>query len=209
MAEGHVWFDEPFVYVYHTIRWDDDTDAFASNGRNAEDLGVDVFSPSSSFNLSMPIITENWKLDLAAGESAPCAYDWVNYRYCVPLKVVIGASGTSEKVRPSISFTVRGSTASCPRASPREDGGATAGASVSVAVHAFSYKDGVGAATLVDLPVMRVACVGGVFEGTTATTTVFGGSVWIVAVPRNTGVSVLSGLTAAANYESGGVSTEL
>lgn len=208
MSEGHVWFDEPFVYVYHTIRWDDDTDAFASNGRNAEDLGVEIFSPSSSFNLSMPIITENWKLDLAAGKSAPCAYDWVDYRYCVPLKVVIGASGTSEKVRPSISFTVRGSTASCPR---EEDGGATAaaGASVSVAVHAFSYKDGVGAATLVDLPVVGATCVGGVFEGTTAATTAFGGSVWVVAVPRNAGGSVLSGLTAAANYESGGVSTEM
>ena len=115
MAEGHVWLEDgdPLIYVFHTIRWNDNTggDGFAPaalGGRNWEDLGVEVFSPSTNFSLDVPAITENWELSLAAGESSPCQYDVKHYRYCLPLKAVISASGRAEVLLPSLSFGLEG-----------------------------------------------------------------------------------------------------
>ena len=43
MAEGHAHLEGDFVYVYHTIRWTTTGSSdFAPDGRNAEDLGVEM-----------------------------------------------------------------------------------------------------------------------------------------------------------------------
>jgi hypothetical protein len=43
----------PARAVYHTIRWTSTAKSkFAPAGRNAEDLGVEVFSPNAAFSLT-------------------------------------------------------------------------------------------------------------------------------------------------------------
>ena len=199
MAEGHVHMeagDDDLVYVYHTIRWDDDKDdAFAPRSRNGEDLGLELFSPRAAFSASLPIVTPNWKLALAAGEEAACAYDWANYRYCVNLKAVLGASGTNATLRPTLSFRVR---ATC--ATP----GTTYAAAV--VVYAFTYKGGVARKPLATLGAVGGCSADGVFEAETAAGVVLPGSdVWVVASPKNTGAGILTGVEVWANYNSSGV----
>jgi len=102
--------DAELVYVYHTVRWDDQLqgDPFANAGRNAEDLGVEIFSPKPDFTVKFPIIDDaRWKLDLNKGESSPCSYDKSKERYCVQLKVKISASDESAAdVYPALKFFV-------------------------------------------------------------------------------------------------------
>jgi len=123
MAEGHVWFDEAnkLVLVFHTVRWDRpnappsvpppySNDPFAPDGRNAEDLGLSILSPSATFAFDMPLITPTWSLDLAPGKESPCSYNYKEQRYCAPLKTIIGAAAPVEqplpKLSPEISFKV-------------------------------------------------------------------------------------------------------
>ena len=65
------------VYVYHTIRWVSDAKStFAPAARNAEDLGVEIFSASANFTTSrLPLITPHWELKLQEGDASPCQYD--------------------------------------------------------------------------------------------------------------------------------------
>ena len=112
MAEGHVWLEDgdPLIYVYHTIRWNG-ADPFAPQalgGRNGEDLGVEVFSPTTDFDVAIPAITKHWQLSLEPGGVSPCAYDVRHYRYCLPLKAVISASGREDVLLPSLSFVLAG-----------------------------------------------------------------------------------------------------
>ena len=190
MAEGHVWFEDEenegrgLVYVYHTLRWDDGEDAFAANGRNAEDLGVEIFSPSSALALSMPIITANWLavkgvLQLAPGASTPCSYDWVNYQYCVPIKAIIGAAGETKVLHPALSFEL---AASC--VAPAGQGG---NASVEIIVSSYSYANGVNTT----VPLKRFSLSGACnnFEKgfRVKTPAVRYDSVWVVATVKNVG----------------------
>ena len=123
MAEGHVWMEngDPLVYVFHTIRWDSSVDAFAPQklgGRNGEDLGVEVFSPTAAFELTVPAITPHWQLSLLPGQSSPCFYDPSMYRYCLPLKAVVSASGATNVLLPALSFWLAGRCAPPPPPTP-------------------------------------------------------------------------------------------
>ena len=62
--------------VMHTIRWKAPAngDPFAPHGRNAEDLGVEIFSPSPSFKLSFPVIAASSGVSLAPGAESVCSY---------------------------------------------------------------------------------------------------------------------------------------
>jgi hypothetical protein len=124
MSEGHVWFEEAveaeaggestsaMIYVYHTIRWvTNSANAFAPSARNNEDLGIELFSTSASFRSPvLPLITENWALDLGSGEASPCLYDWTTYRYCAQIKTVLRSSAVPDKVLlPTLRFSVQAS----------------------------------------------------------------------------------------------------
>lgn len=98
----------------HTIRWlapsAGTTDTFAPHGRNAEDLGVEIFSPSSTFNLSFPLIAAASKVVLPPGSETVCSYDMQTQRYCPPLKAVLTAAGHTTAaagvLRPRMSFSL-------------------------------------------------------------------------------------------------------
>jgi hypothetical protein len=89
-------------------RWvTNDKNAFAPDARNNEDLGVELFSVSPKFKTpAMPLITENWRLDLKPGAVSPCLYDWKNYQYCAQIKTVIRSSATDKVLHPKLSFAV-------------------------------------------------------------------------------------------------------
>jgi hypothetical protein len=81
--------------------------AFAPDARNNEDLGVELFAISPKFKSPpLPLITENWDLDLKPGAVSPCLYDWKNYQYCAQIKTVIRSSATDKVLHPTLSFTV-------------------------------------------------------------------------------------------------------
>ena len=84
---------------------------FTLAGRNNEDLGVEIFSPSANFDIEMPLITSNWGLSLGPGDRSPCHYDWVNYRYCVQVKTMIKSSASPRTLTPELRFSVNGSCA--------------------------------------------------------------------------------------------------
>jgi hypothetical protein len=93
-----------------------DKDAFAPYARNNEDLGVELFSVSPKFKSALlPLITENWQLDLKPGAVSPCLYDWKNYQYCAQIKTVIRSSATDKVLHPRLSFVVN---ASCTNGEP-------------------------------------------------------------------------------------------
>ena len=102
--------------------WDENKPTpFAIKGRNAEDLGVEIFSKSPVLNFSFPIITENWALTIEPGDESPCSYDWSTYRYCAQLKTVIRSSSNPKVLKPTMAFTV---TAACGDASEQTSGSA-------------------------------------------------------------------------------------
>ena len=154
MAEASVFVEVPFVYVHHTIRWlppPSGGDPFAPHGRNAEDLGVEVFSPSPTFNLSFPVVSG---VTLAPGGETVCSYDRQAQRYCPPLKAVITAAGdtTAAVLRPRMHFTLSARS------------GCGHGKLV-VRVHSYTDEGGVGA-VLNELPV-NCTCGGGKVVGAT------------------------------------------
>jgi hypothetical protein len=192
MAEGHVWFEDErkLTYVYHTLRWDDKKDGFAANGRNAEDLAVEILSPDPTLDFSMPLITPNWKLDLKAGEESPCAYDWVQYRYCINVKTVIGSASSALVLVPDLTFTTKGSCK------------ASAAVSVTVAVKAFKYADGVGA--VIKTFALHATCDGsGAFSVSTPATKFDTSAAmhepWVVATVK-AGTAATTGVTMSVHY---------
>jgi len=163
--------------------------------RNAEDLGVEIFSPSPVFELTMPIITPHWDLTLHPGEESPCMYDIPDYRYCAPLKTAIHTSGLSDvELRPAMVFTVKAHCEAevCP---PSE-------------VRVFEYSTaGVGKA-VATLPVKWGASTMGRVAGTTTGAYMGANSAWVVATVRNTWSgelpAVLYDVTQEVTYNSDG-----
>ena len=69
----------------------------APSGRNAEDLGVEIFTKSPNFTTTFPLIDGNWALaELDPSKETPCSYDWHSYRYCAQLKTVIRSSSSAQ-----------------------------------------------------------------------------------------------------------------
>ena len=170
LAEGHVWMDDAsgLLVVFHTVRWDRPNapshvdppyspDPFAPDGRNAEDLGMSILSPSSTFAFDLPLITPVWGLELAAGEESPCAFDWKRQRYCSPLKAIVGAAAVEPlpRLAPTLSFAVSGR------------GCQTGGGGVTVRVYSFGMN-GVTKEPLEELPVTGSCSSAGAFVGHTA-----------------------------------------
>jgi hypothetical protein len=148
MAEARVWVEGGLVYVYHTIRWLDKSDAFATV-RNYEDIGVEVFSATPKFQLAVPLISADWDLNLPAGVESPCAYDTKTQRYCKPLKVRISTAATRQaqsaamrSVFPWVSFSV---SAACAIAASPSAGGRAEQHNVMVNVYQLTPERGVGA----------------------------------------------------------------
>lgn len=222
-AEAHVWFESDMIYVFHTVRWDVPNsppptggpyrkDPFAPDGRNAEDLGVSLLSPSPVFKLDVPLISEFWKLDLAAKEESPCSYDWRQNRYCHPLKVVISGKGGSgrpvPKLAPALQFSVEADSVE-----EEEDGFDLASASGSPSsnfdVLVFRFDDdGVGK-HLATLPVVgkQLQSASPSFRGITEAV-VLGkdslgsdGVTWVVAKVR-TSQAGAKGVRLSATYKS-------
>jgi hypothetical protein len=198
MSEGHALIENGFVHVYHTIRWTTDgASAFAPDSRNAEDLGVEIFTPSASFELEMPIVTSNWALSLPAGTTSECRYDWRAYRYCAQLATTMHASASSGVLKPSISFRVEGM---CPTHGETD---------VSVLVFAFPNDAEVGK-LLKTLPVVGACGAAGRdwrFTGTTGAVTAddLPGTDWIVtSVQNGEGSMMLSEVLQTAIYKNDG-----
>jgi len=174
MSEGHVWFEDSLVYVFHTLRWDDDADSFAKTGRNAEDLGVELLFPAGPRNLSMPLISLNWGLSLNSYQESPCAYGWETYRYCPILKTFAESSASSEVLRPAMRFKVQ---TDCQAG----DG------NVEVVVGVYSYNNATGVAKA-PLSSMQLqgSCKEGSFKGETTPIDFSDSSDWVVATVTNT-----------------------
>ena len=144
-----------------------------------EDLGVEIFSPNSVFNLTMPLIGKYQPIpQLGPAERSQCEYNQTTGRYCAPLKAVITASlrenvQSSDRVsqevaqqdsptvlRPRLSFTVSGfssalnnATIGAPPPAEDDDANERVGSELNliVQVHGYSEAGGVGE-VLVELP---------------------------------------------------------
>ena len=68
-AEVHSYYEPPFVYCYHTLRY--------NTGDWVEDLGVEVLATSRPFSLAMPV--------LHVDELAPCASTEISDCPAIPL----------------------------------------------------------------------------------------------------------------------------
>ena len=208
MAESHVHFGElGLTYAYHTIRWTTQApSAFAPQGRNAEDLGVEVLISNTSFGLTMPLITHLWAATfsgLSAGllpnETTPCEYGRRSYRYCVQLKTELRARGAGVALRPIIRFRVR---ATCGGAGTK-----FSSAAATVVVSAFdTTADAIGQVQA-EMPLVDAGCVDGWLEGVTAPLVkAVAGPVptFVVASLKNTGQLRLGTVTMDAIYEGDG-----
>lgn len=124
-----------------------------------EDLGVEVFSPHSEFNLTMPLIGKYQPIPrLGPAERSQCEYNQTTGRYCAPLKTVITASlrenarsldavaqrDSAPVLRPRLSFTVSGFLTVVNNAS-------IGAPPLVVQVHGYSEAGGVGE-VLAELP---------------------------------------------------------
>jgi hypothetical protein len=65
-GEVHAFFEPPFVYLFHTIRYIDPARAMIPGGIQVEDLGVEVLVTSRPFYLPVPILALE---SLSAGSS--------------------------------------------------------------------------------------------------------------------------------------------
>ncbi len=134
-------------------------DPFAPDGRNAEDLGLSILVPSSTFSFDLPLITPVWALTLSPGQESECSYNRKKQRYCAPIKTIITAETPASvnlpKLMPNISFAVKAT--GCP--SQQADGALT------VRVYTFDMG-GVAKKMLMELPVQG-SCSGKGFSGTT------------------------------------------
>jgi hypothetical protein len=200
MAEGHAVMDGSLVYVFHTIRWAADGDpSFCPYGRNGEDLGVEIFTASPDFQVDFPIITPNWELSLAPGESSPCQYDKKAYRFCANLKTIMHSSGTPRVIKPSIAFTVEGVT--------RSNNGVAATVTASVVVSVFHDYGKVGD-VLVTLPLTGDITADGRYIGKTRAITAdelpAGTSFVVASVSNAKGSIALEGVTQTAVYSNNG-----
>lgn len=65
-GEVHAFFEPPFMYLFHTIRYIDPERAMIPGGIQVEDLGVEVLATQRSFYLPVPILVRE---SLPAGAS--------------------------------------------------------------------------------------------------------------------------------------------
>ena len=204
-----MFIEAPFIYVHHTIRWCGGTacplnsaaDPLAgAAGRNAEDLGVAVFSPSSEFNLSMPLVGRYQPISsIRPGEESRCEYNATTGHYCAPLKAAITAATAASAVAPSPVLR--------PRMSFSVSGTSTGPVELVVLVHAFSEAGGVGE-VLAELPVATTS-VGGNFSGRTEkayrASALSPREEWVAATVANRGKVTVHRLTVDVHYVSNGV----
>jgi hypothetical protein len=57
-AEVHAFFEPPFVYAFHTLRYVDPEKAIKPGDIDTEDLGVEVLVTQSNFTLPVPVLTQ-------------------------------------------------------------------------------------------------------------------------------------------------------
>ena len=175
--------------------WDENKPTpFAVKGRNAEDLGVEIFSKSPVLNFSFPIITENWALNIEPGDESPCSYDWSTYRYCAQLKTVIRSSSNPKVLKPTMAFTV---TAACGDA-PEQTSGSAGAAAINVV--AFD-RDGDKLDGKLATVQLEGGCDGGRFHASGAASRSFAGDAeWVVATVANSGGVSLEGVELRVRY---------
>ncbi|MGC2657459.1 MAG: hypothetical protein WA324_05750, partial [Bryobacteraceae bacterium] len=58
-AEVHAYFEPPFVYAYHTLRYLDPKLAMKPGDIDTEDLGVEVLVTQSAFTLPVPVLVQD------------------------------------------------------------------------------------------------------------------------------------------------------
>jgi hypothetical protein len=58
-AEVHAFFEPPFVYTYHTLRYIDPKLAIKPGDLDTEDLGVEVLVTQSAFTLPVPVLVQD------------------------------------------------------------------------------------------------------------------------------------------------------
>ena len=175
--------------------WDENKPTpFAVKGRNAEDLGVEIFSKSPVLNFSFPIITENWALNIEPGDESPCSYDWSTYRYCAQLKTAIRSSSNPKVLKPTMAFTV---TAACGDA-PEQTSGSAGAAAINVV--AFD-RDGDKLDGKLATVQLEGGCDGGRFHASGAASRSFAGDAeWVVATVANSGGVSLEGVEVRVRY---------
>jgi hypothetical protein len=137
----------------------------------AQDLAVEILSPSPTFHFTMPVITPTWDLSLSSGATSPCAYDRAHNRYCPPLKTIAESSSTSETVHPTMAFTASGDC---------QAGDGT----VDVVVEVFAYTNSTKHTDALRHLDVSVPCAGGKFEATTSAFK-YAGAPWVVATVTN------------------------
>lgn len=178
-------------------RWvTNDNNSFAPDSRNNEDLGVELFSVSPKFKSPLlPLITENWQLDLKPGGISPCLYDWKNYQYCAQIKTVIRSSATDKVIYPTLSFAVN---ASCSNADKK-----IGAAGLSLQVFPFSNSSMTVGEQLTSVPIDG-ACVRGTYFGKGSLGTDGSMPPWVVTKLRNGGKGSLTGVTLGVVYNTDG-----
>ena len=58
-AEVHAFFEPPFVYLYHTLRYISRGGMYKPNVRVEEDIGVQILATAMPFRLAMPVLSIN------------------------------------------------------------------------------------------------------------------------------------------------------
>jgi hypothetical protein len=58
-SEVHAYFEPPFIYAFHTLRYLDPKAAIIPGGIDTEDLGVEVLVTPGAFTLPVPVIVED------------------------------------------------------------------------------------------------------------------------------------------------------
>jgi hypothetical protein len=75
-AEVHCFFEPPFIYLYHTLRYVDPAKSFMPGDIDVEDLGVEVLATQPDFSLPVPALTRESlaaKTSTQLGEVMPIA----------------------------------------------------------------------------------------------------------------------------------------
>ena len=58
-AEVHAFFEPPFVYAFHTLRYLEPAEAIKPGGLLTEDLGVEVLVTQTAFTLPVPVLAQD------------------------------------------------------------------------------------------------------------------------------------------------------
>ncbi len=71
-AEVHAFFEPPFVYAYHTLRYIDPKEAIKPGDFLTEDLGVEVLVTQSAFILPVPVLVQDSLAALSTTKLSEC-----------------------------------------------------------------------------------------------------------------------------------------